>query len=272
MLKRLIFQVPNIVIKGEVMTKIFDSIEQWREFRQQDSFQNKSIGFVPTMGNLHNGHKSLLQRSAQENDITILSIFINPTQFNNPNDLKNYPRTFTADVDLAKEAGVNFILAPEYNTIYPDNYRYKVTENDFSKQLCGKHRPGHFDGVLTVVLKLLNLVKAHHAYFGEKDYQQLQLIKEMVAAFFIDTKIIPCKTIRNENGLALSSRNNLLKPEHQTIAAKFYELLNSHNSLAEISQSLTNHGFIVDYIEEHNGRRYGAAFLGDVRLIDNIEI
>lgn len=257
--------------KGNQM-KIINSIKEWQTIRKQDLFKNKSIGFVPTMGNLHAGHESLLLRSTNENDLTILSIFVNPTQFNDPNDLKNYPRTFEEDINMAKQASVDFILAPQYDDLYPDNYRYKVSENIFSKELCGKHRPGHFDGVLTVVLKLLSLVKPDRTYFGEKDYQQLQLIKDMVMAFFLDIEIIPCPTIRDTNGLALSSRNNLLSIEHRAMSHQFYQLLNSDLSIPEIVAALKTSGFEIDYIEEHFGRRFGAVKLGNVRLIDNVKI
>lgn len=254
------------------MTECIFKLADWQQLRKSKMFDNCSLGFVPTMGNLHAGHKSLLQHSIRENHITALSIFINPTQFNEITDLKNYPRTLEADINLAKEAGVDFILIPEYQEIYPDKYRYKVSENEFSKILCGKNRPGHFDGVLTIVLKLLMLVKPHHAYFGEKDYQQLQLIKEMVKAFFIDAKIIACPTIRNEQGLALSSRNSLLTKEELESASLLSAILTSSLSIPEMKDKLMNKGFIIDYIEEHLGRRFAAVRLGNVRLIDNVLI
>lgn len=254
------------------MTKIFESITEWQAYRSSDFFINKSTGFVPTMGNLHAGHQSLLMRSKQECDITILSIFINPTQFSNQTDLNNYPKTISADIDMAKELGIDAILIPYSEEIYPDQYHYRITETKLSKLLCGKHRPGHFDGVLTVVLKLLLLVKANNTYFGEKDYQQLQLIKGLVEAFFIDTHIIACPTIRNEQGLALSSRNNLLNLEQLQIAQQFPKLLSSDLTKNEIINKLAELGFTVDYIEEYFGRRFGAATIGEVRLIDNISI
>lgn len=254
------------------MTVIINAIPQWQTLRNSVALQNKTIGFVPTMGNLHHGHQSLLQRSVAENELTILSIFVNPTQFNNQIDLANYPRTLENDITLAEQVGVDVIFMPNYEELYADNYRYKVTELEFSKILCGAHRPGHFDGVLTVVLKLLLLVQARHAYFGEKDYQQLLLVKNMCEAFFISTKIIACPTIRADSGLALSSRNNLLLQAELTLAAEFSRLLKLPVSTAEISAKLAQCGFQVDYIEEHGGRRFGAVTLGKVRLIDNVAL
>ena len=253
------------------MTQVFHWIKEWQQFRRQPFFNNKTVGLVATMGNLHRGHNSLLTRSVAENDVTVLTIFVNGTQFNDPNDLKNYPRTFEQDLELAKAAGVDFILAPQYEEMYPDNYQYKVTESDFSLELCGKSRPGHFDGVLTVVLKILLLVKANRTYFGEKDFQQLQLVTGMAQAFFVDTEIVPCPIVREQNGLALSSRNGLLNAEQLELAPNFQRLLNSKNSPAAIKQQLTELGFVVDYIEEFQGRRFGAVKLGTVRLIDNVE-
>lgn len=252
------------------MIKIFSSLHEWQAFRKTDYFNNKTLGLVPTMGDLHAGHRSLLARSVRENDLTVLSIFVNPTQFDDPNDLNNYPRALDNDLDVAKESKVDFVLIPSDSEIYPDQYRYQVCEMDLSKKLCGQHRPGHFNGVLTIVLKLLLLAKANQAYFGEKDFQQLQLVKDMTKAFFIGTQIIACPTIRNEHGLALSSRNKLLTVEQHDLAYHFPKLLGSNDTIEEIAKKLTQLGFIVDYIEEHFNRRFGAVQLGRVRLIDNI--
>ena len=252
------------------MAEVFKSVEEWREFRK--SLKDVSIGFVPTMGALHEGHISLFRRSVEENDKTVASVFVNPTQFNDKDDLKNYPRNFDDDYKKLADAGVDYILFPEYEDIYNDNYRYEVNEKEVSKLLCGASRPGHFTGVLTVVMKLLNIVKAGKAYFGEKDYQQFLLIKGMCEAFFMDTEIIPCPIVRENDGLAMSSRNLLLKESERKLAPKFYELLGSNEDLNEIKKRLADEGFKVDYIEEIENRRFGAVFLGKVRLIDNVEI
>lgn len=254
------------------MTKIFHSVSEWQTFRRQNLFDNKQIGFVPTMGNLHKGHYSLLTRSVQENNMTVLSLFVNPTQFDNPDDLKNYPRTLEEDIKIAKDAGVDFIFCPEYKDLYPDNYHYRIIENELSQKLCGKHRPGHFDGMLTIVLKLLCLTKPNNAYFGEKDFQQLQLVKEMVNAFFLDVNIVPCQIVRDENGLALSSRNSRLTPDQYRLALSFPKLLNSTLNSNDVVNELMKLGFVVDYIEDHHQRRFGAVRLGNVRLIDNFPL
>lgn len=245
-----------------------ESIDEWRTLRKQTNFDH--IGFVPTMGNLHAGHQSLLTRSVQENQITVLSIFVNPTQFDNKNDFEKYPKTLSEDLTLAKNCGVDYVLLPTEKQLYTDAYHYQIQETEFSRELCGQHRPGHFNGVLTIVLKLLNLVKPHKAYFGEKDFQQLQLIKEMINALFLDIEIIACPTIRDEHGLALSSRNSRLTAEQYKLALNFPKLLKSMDSCEQITRSLVALGFVVDYIEDRDGRRFGAVKIGDVRLIDNI--
>lgn len=253
------------------MTKIIETISDWHLFRNSQQFKNKSVGFVPTMGALHAGHQSLLKRCRAENEISVLSIFVNPTQFNDPNDLKRYPKTLDADLQIAKTENIDYLFLPNADEIYFDNYRYKITENLFSNQLCGAYRPGHFDGVLTVVLKLLNLVKPQRAYFGEKDYQQYLLIKEMVASLFLDIEIISCATVRDHDGLALSSRNKHLSADERKLAAEFAKLLHSDFSVEIINQQLNSMGFIVDYIEEREGRRFGAVHVGNTRLIDNVK-
>jgi pantoate--beta-alanine ligase len=247
------------------------SISDWLNFKKENP---KSIGFVPTMGALHKGHLSLIEKSLSENDITLLSVFLNPTQFNNSKDLDKYPSNIVKDIELINEKFKDqvFLITPQFKDIYPDNYKYKVTEKEFSKKLCGHSRPGHFDGVLTVVMKLLNISGAKKAYFGEKDYQQLKLIKEMVAAFFIDTKIIEVKTTRDESGLALSSRNQRLSSEAIKIAPNFYKILSSNNQISQVKKELKEQGFELDYIEDFDNRRYGAVFLEDIRLIDNISL
>ncbi len=248
------------------MTKIIENLNEWRQERQQ---LTSSIGFVPTMGHLHAGHQSLLERSKAENDITVLSIFVNPTQFNNAADLANYPKTLEQDVAIAESLSVDYILIPDYEALYPDNYSYKITESKYSNLMEGKYRSGHFDGVLTVVMKLLMLVKATKAYFGEKDWQQLQLVTNMTQAFFVDTEVVGCPIVRDEHGLALSSRNSRLSPKQYQLARNFPKILASKNKPAAIINQLQKLGFKVDYVEEHDGRRFGAVWVGDVRLIDN---
>ena len=154
------------------------------------------LGFVPTMGALHQGHLSLVEASRENNALTIVSVFVNPKQFDDTGDFDAYPVDHGSDLKQLEEAGADVVLMPDATQIYKDDYRFKVTESDFSQRLCGAHRPGHFDGVLTVVMRLLNLVRPDNAYFGEKDYQQLQLIRDMAAAFFMPVNIVACATVR----------------------------------------------------------------------------
>lgn len=253
------------------MLKVFENIHEWQNFRKNIK-SNISIGFVPTMGNLHKGHVSLIQRSAKENENTVVSIFVNPTQFNNKEDLKNYPHTLEQDIKTANSAGANYLFLPNEKQIYPDGARFILTESSYSQRLEGKYRPGHFEGVMTIVMKLLMLIKPHRAYFGEKDYQQLQLVKQMVQAFFLDIDIIGCATIRNEFGLPLSSRNHRLSTAQLEKSQKFPKLLHANASCENIVNDLKQAGFIVEYVEEFEGRRFAAIKLDSIRLIDNIPL
>lgn len=249
--------------------KIYNNMSEWQRARQ--AFPTDcSIGFVPTMGNLHQGHASLFTTSIQENDCTVASVFINPTQFNQQSDFTNYPRTLDDDLDLLAKTGVNHCLLPDEQAIYPDDYRYQIDETRYSNQMEGLHRPGHFKGVLTVVMKLLNLTKPHRAYFGEKDYMQLQLIRDMVSAFFMDIEIKGCPTIRETSGLACSSRNRRLSPDAREMADQFAKIFHQAIPCAQIRQELESIGVAVEYIEEHMDRRFAAVNIGGVRLIDNI--
>lgn len=232
-----------------------------------------SVGFVPTMGALHAGHASLLERARSENDFVVLSVFVNPTQFNQSSDFEKYPKTWEEDLAIARKCGVDAIFAPE-NPIemYPEGYRFEIREKEFSKELCGAFRPGHFEGVLTVVMKLLGLVQADRAYFGKKDYQQFSLITDMARDFFLPTQIIGCETVRETSGLAMSSRNQRLSPAARAKAASIYKILQEARTLENGKRLLAQQGFEVEYFEEKQGRRYVAAWIEGVRLIDNIEI
>ncbi len=252
------------------MPRIFESIHEWQEFRKSQTFEGKILGFVPTMGALHAGHGSLFGHARLENDFVLASIFVNPTQFNDPEDLRHYPKTLEHDLALLKSKGVDFVLLPKFEELYADQYRYRISENELSKRLCGASRPGHFDGVLSVVMKFLILAQAQRAYFGEKDHQQYLLIRGMAEAFFVPTQIIPCPTVREADGLAMSSRNALLTSDEREKAPFFSKTLRDCSSLSVARLELEQAGFRVDYLEEWNGRRFGAVFLGKVRLIDNV--
>lgn len=249
---------------------VYRTIQEWREFRSK--LGDASLGFVPTMGALHEGHFSLLERSARENDFTVASIFVNPTQFNDPSDLEKYPRDLDRDLELLARAGADALIYPDFRELYPDDYAYRVTESRLSRDLCGAHRPGHFDGVLTVVMKLLHIAQARRAYFGEKDYQQLELVRGMARAFFLDTEIVGCLTVRHADGLAFSSRNTNLNPNDRGRAVEFARVLREAESESAARESLQTLGFAVDYVERRGARRLAAVRVGEVRLIDNVEL
>lgn len=253
--------------------KVVEDMAQWRSIRRCIA---EPIGFVATMGALHDGHASLLRRSVQEAPVTVLSIYVNPTQFNDPDDLANYPDTLQEDLAIAASIGVDYVIMPGYEDMYADGYRYQVSENELSLELCGGNRPGHFTGVLTVVMKLLNLVQPRYAYFGEKDYQQYLLIKDMAAAFFMDVEVVGCATVRECDGLAMSSRNKLLTPAARRLAGKFNLALASRAVDTEVARQLGELGFSVDYVVSKEGRRFGAVVLDcgehEVRLIDNVAL
>ncbi len=254
------------------MMKIISHPKELQAWCLEQKSKGHKIGFVPTMGALHGGHLSLIEQSKKENSVTVLSIFVNPTQFNNPNDFTNYPRTLERDLEATKAHPVDVVFAPEKNDLYPDNYNYSVVEKEKNQVLCGATRPGHFEGVLTIIIKLLNITQAHKMYLGEKDYQQLEIIRGMAKAFFITTEIIGCPTVRDEFGLALSSRNERLNQQGIDKARTFAKILKTKKPLLEVRHQLDTENIKVDYLEEMWGRRFAAVFIDDVRLIDNVPL
>jgi pantoate--beta-alanine ligase len=252
------------------LTQVWNAIPDWLSRRR--ALAGRSIGFVPTMGALHSGHASLVERCRRENEIVVASLFVNPSQFNDPRDLDRYPRTLDKDMELLESLGTDDLLIPGPSELYPNGYRFRVEPDSSVLVMEGAHRPGFLQGMLTVVLKLLNLVRADRAYFGEKDYQQLIVVTEMAQEFFVPTQIIPCPTIREESGLAMSSRNMLLSPEARDKAAWLFRALTTTDSPAEARTMLDEQGFAVEYVEEHWSRRLAAASLNGVRLIDNVPI
>lgn len=258
------------------------------------------IGFVPTMGALHEGHLSLVSKSLAENDCTVVSIFVNPTQFNNPTDLEKYPRTLRADVDLLQTLNGNiFIFAPNAEDIYQKDviskhYNFGGLENEME----GKHRKGHFDGVGTVLNLLFRIVKPTKAYFGEKDFQQLQIVKKMVSLEKLPVNIIGCEIIREKSGLALSSRNKRLNSTEKKAAILISQSLKlvkkefSNHSISELTNMVAKNFesekiLKLEYFEiadietlktatkkdeDKNYRAFIAAFAGEVRLIDNMAL
>lgn len=252
--------------------KVIETVREFRKLRQEWRDREESVGFVPTMGALHAGHLSLLDFARKDNRRVVASIFVNPTQFNDAKDLETYPQPRAQDLALLEAAGLDAVFLPQPKEMYADNYRFEVSEKEFSQVLCGPRRPGHFTGVLTVVLKLFNITQPDRAYFGEKDYQQLRLIRDMSESLFLDTQVIGCPTLREADGLAMSSRNLRLTPEQRELAPVLYRILQSAPDVQTAAQEMTEAGFRVEYVEEHWGRRFVAAHLGSVRLIDNVEL
>ncbi|CAG2176672.1 unnamed protein product [Oppiella nova] len=248
---------------------IVTECSQWQEIRK--TLAHKSIGLVHTMGNLHPGHISLCQRSQKDNEVTVVAIFVNQTQFNNPDDYRYYPRTLEQDKQLLHQQKVDYLFIPTYEDMYPDNYQIQVLETgEIGAHLEGEHRLGHFTGMLTIVLKHLNVIRPTHSYYGEKDYQQLMLIEKMAKALFLPVTIVGCPTIRADNGLALSSRNNRLSEESRVKAAKLPVILRDSLTVDDAFERLTDLGFKVDYVCDRWDRRLAAVWLDNVRLIDNI--
>jgi pantoate--beta-alanine ligase len=252
------------------MMQVWRTAPEWLDRRR--AIAGRTIGFVPTMGALHRGHASLVERCRRENEIAIVSIFVNPTQFNDPKDLQRYPRTLADDLAVLESLGVDEVFVPDVSELYPHGYRFRVEEESVTQVMEGPRRPGFLQGVMTVVLKLLNLVRADRAYFGEKDFQQLKLITDMAKDFFISTVIVPCPTMREPAGLAESSRNTLLSPAARNNAACLFHALTTAANPDEAKTILESQGFAVEYVEEHWGRRFAAASLEHVRLIDNVPL
>ena len=270
---------------------LIDYVERQREM-------GKKIGFAPTMGALHQGHLSLYKAAKKENDEVISSIFVNPTQFNNPDDFQKYPKTLEKDLELLEKAGVDAVYVPNVEEMYPDGLNSKKYDFDgLENEMEGKYRPGHFDGVGTIVEELFRQVQPHNAYFGEKDYQQLAIIKKMVEKTKLPVKIHGVPTLREEDGLAMSSRNVRLTETQRKEATIIYETLEKVKewfkviSLEEIKQKVTdifrNSNFELEYFviadeetlkeanaidENREYRAFIVAYAGDVRLIDNMHL
>jgi pantoate--beta-alanine ligase len=224
------------------------------------------IGFVPTMGAFHDGHLSLFGAAREENELVVVSLFVNPAQFDEDEDLGRYPRNATRDFELAEEAGVDVLFVPNRDEMYPPGFQTWVEVEQLGSMLEGQHRPGHFRGVATVCLKLFNLVRPQRAYFGQKDAQQVAVVKQMVRDLAVPVEIRVLPTVRDASGLALSSRNGLLSPEERERA------LSLPRALAARDQSLLD-GLEVDYFEEADfePRVLAAAVrVGGTRLIDNV--
>ncbi len=277
--------------------QIIRTVEDLRAATSALRREGKVIGMVPTMGALHDGHLSLVRAAQEHCDAVVVSIFVNPTQFNDPADLEKYPRTEDTDIAMLKPLGVDIVYAPNAKEMYATGFATNVSVSGISDGLCGATRPGHFDGVATVVTKLLLQAMPDKAFFGEKDFQQLAVIRRFVADLNIPVVIKGCPTQRENDGLAMSSRNTRLSERERKIAPQLFQTLKRvaaeiesgadvKVSIQEAGASLIETGFAkVDYLElrasddltpldqiDRPARLFVAAFLGDVRLIDNVEV
>ena len=286
-------------IRLTFQTQKLEPLTNSEELRRALGSRNRSgIGFVPTMGALHAGHRSLVERARRECATVVVSVFVNPTQFNDKTDLKNYPRTPEADLRLLEEVGADYVFMPSVEEVYPEPDTRTFDFGMIDKVMEGATRPGHFNGVAQVVSRLFDLVKPAKAYFGEKDFQQIAVIREMVRQLRIPVEIIPCPIVRGEDGLALSSRNTLLDTDHRTAAPYIYKVLKaavekSHQTTPDqlaawvTAQVESNPLLKVIYFQvvdaatmqqvrtwEESPAIQGciAVQAGDIRLIDNIKL
>ncbi|MCS7204847.1 MAG: pantoate--beta-alanine ligase [Leptospiraceae bacterium] len=278
--------------------KLVKKIKNLKEEIHQAKRDNKTIGFIPTMGYLHEGHLSLVREAQKECDFIVVSIFVNPIQFNSEEDLKNYPRDLERDLRLLQQENVDLVFAPELEEIYPTKPTITLDIPSLTNKLCGLYRPGHFQGVLLVVLKLFHLVEPNKAYFGKKDYQQYRIIQKMVEELNLDIEIVGCPLVREESGLAMSSRNVRLSEKSYNDAVLISRALRiaknewmkgetQPNVLKEIIKDIIETGSLnrVEYVEivdpitlesvekvRENDLIAVAVYTENVRLIDNIEL
>lgn len=230
---------------------IVHKISELQSQLQHERQQGHTVGLVPTMGALHEGHASLVRRSVSENDVTVVSIFLNPTQFNDKKDLERYPRTLEADCKLLEQCGAQIVFAPSVEEIYPEPDTRKFSYPPTDSVMEGAMRPGHFNGVCQIVSKLFSYTNPDKVYLGEKDYQQIAVIKRMVEDLGFKLTIVPCPVIREESGLAMSSRNTLLTDAERAIAANIYRIMKeSCNLNASVSET---HDYVVENINAIDG-------------------
>lgn len=279
------------------MTQVIRSSAELREKVAGWKRSGMLVGVVPTMGALHDGHLSLVREARRQSDRVIVTIFVNPMQFNNADDLKKYPRDEDHDLALLDAEGVDVLFAPEVAEVYPEGFATKVSVSGVSEPLEGAFRPGHFDGVATVVAKLFGMTQAGRAFFGEKDWQQLQVVRRLVEDLNIPVRIIGCPTIRETDGLAMSSRNVRLSTAERAAAPALHRILqaaaatlrdgaSARETLLDAEAEILEAGFReVEYLDLRSveglrplghatepARLLVAAWIGDVRLIDNIAV
>lgn len=279
--------------------KIFNNRNQLKSFIEESKQTNKKIGFVPTMGALHHGHLFLIEKARKKNDIVVASIFVNPTQFNNKEDLENYPKTLESDVEMLKNVHCDVLFIPSVKEIYHENIvSEKFNFDGLEHQMEGKFRPGHFNGVGTIVKTLFEIVVPNNAYFGEKDFQQLQIVKKLVKKYKMPISVKGCTIFREKDGLAMSSRNARLNDEQRNVAPFIYEVLkktkkkfkteNSDFVTKWVENQFENHSLLkLEYFTiaeeksletikvkefDNKYRAFIAVFAGNIRLIDNIQL
>jgi pantoate--beta-alanine ligase len=278
--------------------QVIKQVNTIREKMQALRCSGKSIGFVPTMGALHEGHLQLLRASVQDNDITVCSIFVNPTQFNNPDDYKLYPRTLEQDIALLETTGCDFLFAPDAEDVYPQQTIVQFSFGVLEAVMEGAQRPGHFNGVGLILSKLFHMVQPHKAYFGQKDLQQVAVVRQLVLALGFNLELVCYPTVREEDGLAMSSRNRRLSVEQREIAISLYDVMQmarkalGQQSVATINQMVADYlrqipEVELEYFEIADPLTLQpitdvagvqevalciAAFVGPVRLIDNLVV
>lgn len=236
--------------------KVFSKIVDLQNALFDERKAGKSVGLVPTMGALHEGHASLVRRSVKDNDVTVVSVFVNPTQFNDQGDLNRYPRTLEADCQLLESCGADYVLAPSVEEMYPTPDTRHFEYPPVSTVMEGAHRPGHFNGVCQVVSRLFYIVRPDKAYFGEKDWQQIAVVKAMVRHLQLPVQIVECPIVREDDGLAKSSRNALLAPDERKIAPAIYKAL--HDSL--------------DYAKQHTLKETHDKVVSDINAVKGLEV
>ena len=235
--------------------KVFSKIVDLQNALFVERIAGKSVGLVPTMGALHEGHASLVRRSVKDNDVTVVSVFVNPTQFNDKNDLKNYPRDLDADCRLLDECKADYVFAPEVEDMYPVPDTRQFEYPPVSTVMEGAHRPGHFNGVCQVVSRLFYIVRPDRAYFGEKDWQQIAVVKAMVRHLRLPVQIVECPIVREADGLARSSRNTLLAPDERAIAPAIFKALKESVEYAKSHTLKQTHDKVVSDIDSVEGLR-----------------
>lgn len=277
--------------------KLVKSAQELKDFLALERLNNKQIGFVPTMGALHQGHLSLVEKCVSENDVCVVSIFVNPTQFNDPNDLINYPRVLERDMEFLKDTSCAYVFVPSVEEMYPEKDSRVFDFGAATSVMEAAKRPGHFDGVAQIVSKLLWIVEPKNAYFGEKDFQQIAVVEYLVERLQINVNIVSCPIVREADGLAMSSRNCRLTPEQRKAAPLIAKTLEASKKLSLYESVQDTVAFVIDAIEREpelkvdyfeivngnslmsisswNDTSYPvgciAVYCGDVRLIDNIK-